>query len=206
MTKKSFIIVDDHSLMRQGIAASLEKNSSMHCAGDAGSIAEARNLIDQLASEGKLPAVIIEDLNLGNEDGLSFVREVQKNHPEVKCLVYSMYTGSSMVQRCLNAGATGYISKNSTEQEFINAIETVAAGKQFIEQDLLAPLVAFNSSIESLTKRERDVLELLLSGKSNSEIAIELHIEKCVVENYLSRIYAKTECTSRAELCTKFGA
>jgi DNA-binding NarL/FixJ family response regulator len=100
----------------------------------------------------------------------------------------------------VTAGATGYISKSASEQEFIKAIETVNAGRLYIEQNMLEPLVTYRNSISSLTKRETQVLELTLQGKSNAEIAIALNLEKRAVENYISRIYTKTGCKNHTDL------
>ena len=186
--------------MRQGIASMLEQNRLWVCLGKAGSLTEARTLFADLIKSNTLPSVVIEDLNLGNEDGLIFVKELHASHPEIKILVYSMYTSSGVVQRCLTAGATGYISKSASEQEFIKAIETVNTGRLYIEQNMLEPLVTYRNSISSLTKRETQVLELTLQGKSNAEIAIALNLEKRAVENYISRIYTKTGCKNHTDL------
>jgi DNA-binding NarL/FixJ family response regulator len=200
MNSKSFFIVEDHALMRQGIASMLEQNRQWVCLGKAGSLTEARTLFAGLTKSNTLPSVVIEDLNLGDEDGLTFIKELHASHPEIKTLVYSMYTSSGVVQRCLTAGATGYISKSASEQEFIKAIETVNAGRLYIEQNMLEPLVTYRNSISSLTKRETQVLELTLQGKSNAEIAIALNLEKRAVENYISRIYTKTGCKNHTDL------
>lgn len=205
MSNKTFFIVDDHTLMRQGIVTYLKKSNVWTCVGQANSLGEAHTLFVSLEASNNLPAVVIEDLNLGTEDGLDFIKELHTSHPEIKSLVYSMYTSSGVVQRCLSAGASGYISKSAPESEFAVALDTVFSGQQYIEQRLLVPLLSLKDALTSLTKREREVLELTISGFSNQDISNKLNIDKRAVENYLSRVYSKTGCKDHTELCSQFG-
>ena len=205
MAEKTFFIIDDYPMVRQGIIAWFTKNSDWVCVGDASSLGEARKALLLLSQKQSLPQVLIEDLSLGKDDGLTFVKEVKKTYPELKCIVYSMYARSGIVEQCLAAGAVGFVSKSASEQEFEKALNVVYEGDLYIEQKLLAPLVSYKDCVSSLTKREREVFELTLAEKKNCEIAEQLGLEKRAVENYISRIYSKMDCKSHEELCKKFG-
>lgn len=202
---RRFFIIDDHSLLRRGLAGWLTDNTDWQLAGDACSAESAIGGLHDLAAEGMMPDVVICDVNLGNEDGLALVSRIRQMWPDIPCIVYSMYTAPSVIQLAFAAGASGYVSKQADEHELQKALDAVSAGKTYVEQTLANPLMMFRNSISALTKRETDVLFLSVRGLSNSEIARQLGIDKRAVENYVSRIYAKIGCSNREELTARFG-
>ena len=204
--KKSFFLVEDHSLMRQGITTYLAAHSDFVCAGCASGAEEFLSAMETEDSE-RLCDVLVTDLNLagGLDAGLSLIRTCKARFPKVKIVVYSMHAASSVVSAAMSAGADGYVSKISDDAELLAALSAVLSGKTYIEPQIAAELVAYERSLSVFTRRETDILRLILQGKPNAEIAQSLGIQKRAVENYISRMYDKTGCQNRAELSERWG-
>ncbi|MCR5252801.1 MAG: response regulator transcription factor, partial [Treponema sp.] len=126
-------------------------------------------------------------------------------YPEVKIIVYSMFFAAGIVQSAVNSGAGGYVSKNASCAELLEGMEKVLAGEVFIQEELQTSLKKYNSFTDALTRREKEVMDLLLRRLSNDEIANELGIKKRAVENYISLIYEKTGVNDRSELLLRYG-
>lgn len=202
---KTFFILDDHAMMRHGIASYLSDTTDWGCSGSAESSQDALSQLEHLSALGSLPALVISDLQLaGDDSGLNFIGFVSKMYPDVKCICYSMYTNPSSVQNAINAGAVGYVSKSSGEAELLACMEDVFAGKTHIEQELLPKITTYTNALSSLTRRERQVLDMLLQKKSNGEISKELQISRHAVENYISTIYEKLDVNDRESLTELF--
>lgn len=200
MTEKTYFLLDDHALMRKGISDYIAQNSEWTLAGEAGTCEEAKEELLMLARTKIFPQIIVVDINIKNEDGIDFMAQLKELSPYSKFLVYSMYTNSGTIQRTLNAGAQGYISKSADEKEIINALNTIAEGKTYIEQSLTMNLISYKQIFTSLSKREQEVALKITEGKTNNQIADEMCISRHAVENYVSRVFAKTGVNTREDL------
>lgn len=206
---KNFFIVEDHSLMRHGITTWLTENSEWKCSGSAENITDALTKISELSVNSEnFPSIIITDINLNddyeNYSGLQLIEEILKLYPSIKCICYSMFKSPGIIQMAFSTGALGYISKNAGEKELLTAMEQVYLGNEYVEKNLIQAVFTYNSEISSLTKRERNVLNLIIRHKTNEEIAKILGVQKRAVETYTSRIYDKMGCENRHALIDKF--
>ncbi len=214
---KSFYIIDDHEMLRLGTCGWLSNNSDWICAGDAGTHEKALADFERMAGRKScesantrintgLPSILISDLNFyGENTGFDFIAKIHELYPNVKILVYSMFFAAGIVQSALKSGASGYISKNASSAELLSCMEKVLNGEVFIQEELKTNLIKYNSFTDALTRREKEVMELILRRCSNDDIADRLNIKKRAVENYISAIYEKTGVNDRAEFIAKFG-
>ncbi len=203
---KSFYIIDDHEMLRLGTSGWITSNSEWKCAGDSATHETALSDFEKLSAEGKLPSVVICDINFyGENTGLDFIKEIKTLYPDLKIIVYSMFFAAGMVQNAIGNGACGYVSKNAPSQELLNCMEKVLAGEVFIQEEIKPNLIKYNKFTDALTRREKEVMDLLLRRLSNDEIANQLGIKKRAVENYISLIYEKTGVNDRNELIERYG-
>ena len=203
---KSFYIIDDHEMLRLGTSGWITSNSDWSCAGDAPTHEKALADLARLAGEGTLPSVIICDINFyGENTGLDFIKQLAALYPKIKIIVYSMFFAAGIVQSAIKNGACGYVSKNASSQELLDAMEKALAGEVFVQKELETKLIKYNQFTDALTRREKEVMELLLQRYSNDEIANQLGIKKRAVENYISLIYEKTGVNDRNELIDRYG-
>ena len=203
---KTFYIIDDHDLLRRGTISYLEASSDWKSVGDAKDAEKALLALENLAKEDNLPGIIICDLNFyGKNIGSTLIEEIHALYPRQKIIAYSMFTGPFLVQNTIDRGAKGYISKNSDSEVLLLGMEKVLAGETFIQEDMRQELESYNSVIDALTVREKEVMDLLLQNLTNDQIAGQLNIKKRAVENYISSIYEKTDINDRQTLIKKFG-
>ena len=201
----TFFVVEDHTLTNRGIREMLSDRSRYSCIGYAYSKAESLEQLNELASESKLPNILILDLFLGEESGLDILRNVKKNHPSIKVIVYSMYAKPGIVSLALEGGAEGFVLKSAPEQELFAAIETILAGETYVQQTLVSPLFTYRTIYDGLTRQEQVIFKKMIERKSRAQITKELNIVERSLDNYLSRIYMKTGCKNHEELIKKFG-
>lgn len=226
---KTFYIIDDHEMLRLGTCDWLANNSDWKCVGEAGTHEKAFADFARMASENGtscdspagandnantrtkadtyagLPSILISDLNFyGENTGFDFISEVHALYPDVKIIVYSMFFAAGIVQSAVRCGASGYVSKNASSAELLNCMEKVLTGEVFIQEELKTSLIKYNSFTDALTRREKEVMELLIRRCSNDDIANKLNIKKRAVENYISAIYEKTGVNDRNELVEKY--
>ncbi len=203
---KTFYIIDDHEMLRLGTSGWLTTNSDWKCCGSAGTHETAFADFERLAGEGALPLLAICDLNFyGENTGLDFIKQLAALYPKIKIIVYSMFFAAGIVQSAIKNGACGYVSKNASSQELLAAMEKALAGEVFVQKELETKLIKYNQFTDALTRREKEVMELLLQRYSNDEIANQLGIKKRAVENYISLIYEKTGVNDRNELIERYG-
>lgn len=202
---KTFFIIEDHSLMRHGIATWLSNNTDWECVGTAENKDEA---ISKLSSLSVLPAVIITDINLGSDSddysGINLIKEACKTFPDTKCICYSMFKSPGLIKMAMDSGALGYVSKNAGEKELLECMEQAFMGNKYVEKSLNQAVITYNNEVSSLTKREQSVLDLIIQHKSNEDISRILGVQKRAVETYTSRLYDKTGCANRQELIDMF--
>ncbi len=136
---------------------------------------------------------------------MDFIKKIKTVYPELKIIVYSMFFAAGMVQNAIQNGACGYVSKNAPFQELLDCMEKALTGEVFIQEEIKPNLIKYNKFTDALTRREKEVMDLLLRRLSNDEIANQLGIKKRAVENYISLIYEKTGVNDRNELIERYG-
>ncbi len=204
--KKTFYIVDDHEMLREGTKGWFVSHSDWSCVGDAANHEAAYSDFERMAKKDSLPFILICDLNFfGENTGFDFMKKIHDLYPAVKIIVYSMFFAGGMVQNAIKNGASGYVSKNASCDDLLKCMEKSFSGEDFIQEELQPNLIKYSKLTDALTRREREVMELILQRHSNDEIANILNIKKRAVENYISLIYEKTGVNDRAELVVRYG-
>ena len=193
-TKDSIRImaVDDHPLLRQGIAALISTQSDMKL------VAEACDGEEALAQfRLHRPDVTLMDIQMPNVNGTEAISRIRSEFPEAKILVLSTYAGDVQVLRAIKAGARGYLLKGNVRTELLEAIRTVNAGRKRIPPEI-AVVLADHAADDQLSSREIDVLRLIGTGNSNKQIADKLSIGETTVKNHISNILSKLSANDRA--------
>jgi two-component system, NarL family, response regulator NreC len=195
------LIVDDHAVVRAGLAMLVNAEDDLEAVGEAGS---ARDAIFEARSTN--PDVVLMDVVMPDESGIDVVPKILQERPETKVLVLSMQDDPRYVREAFEAGASGYVLKEAADAELVAAIRDVAAGGQYVHPELGARLVAAETAErrraeeDPLSDREREVLRLLALGHTNQEIAKELYISVRTAETHRAHIMQKLRLSSRAEL------
>jgi DNA-binding NarL/FixJ family response regulator len=184
------LLVDDHAIVREGIILVLNRQPDLLVIGEAGTPHEALELaID------RRPDVIILDIGLGEQDGVPLVETLLARVPEARVLVLSMFDDAETVRQALLAGAAGYVVKGATSDELGAAVRAVAHGDSYVHSSIAAPVIEdglrWLRSGSSLTRREREVLSLLASGKTATAIGRVLGISAHTVRRHLANTAAK---------------
>lgn len=200
--KRRIILVDDHALFRAGVRGEL--GDAVEIVGEAGSVAEAVPLIVELD-----PEVVLLDVHLPDGGGEGVIAGVALERPGVKFLALSVSDAAEDVIGVIRAGARGYVTKTISSDELADAIERVAVGDAVFSPRLAGfVLDAFregarvgdDAELETLTPREREVLQLIARGYKYKEIAARLHLSTKTVEAHVSSVLRKLQLSSRAEL------
>lgn len=194
------LLVDDHPVARQGIRTVLIDRVKDAVVGEA---ADAVSALKQVRSADW--DLMIADISLQGMSGLELIKEVRRIRPTLPTLVLSMHPASQFARRALSAGAIGYLTKGSELEEFVNAIEHVRRGRRYISRDAADLLVrrSVNWEVpphETLSDREYQVLRLLGSGKTISDIGRDLGLSVKTVSTYRARVLDKLGMRSNAEL------
>jgi len=187
------LIVDDHPIMRVGIAAIVEATPDMTAVAQAGSGEEAVELFEK-----HLPDITLMDLRLPGMSGVEAIRTIMARHPHAKFVVLTTYEGDEDIHQALQAGARSYIIKGMPHDALVNALRRVQAGGRFLPQPVSR---ALNSRIPNsdLSSREREVLDLIVRGKSNKEIAYDLGITESTVKCHVSVILMRLNVSDRTQ-------
>ncbi|MES2209589.1 MAG: response regulator transcription factor [Chloroflexota bacterium] len=196
------LLADDHPAFRSGLAALLDTIEGFEVVGEAASGDEAV----QIASTAQ-PDVVVMDLNMPGRDGIEATRMIVATSPHIAVLVVSMYEADDQVFGALKAGARGYLLKGADRAELIRAIRGVASGEAIFGPAIARRLVSFfaaRPAVEAavfpeLTEREREILELVAQGRSNSEITRRLGVSPKTVRNHVSNIFSKLQVADRAQ-------
>jgi DNA-binding NarL/FixJ family response regulator len=195
MEKKiTVLLVDDHSLVRRGFRRMLEDESDMQVVGEAGDGEEAIKLAKELH-----PRVVVMDCALPGMNGLQATREIIENAPNTVVLMLSMHTESTWVRQAIDAGAKGYVLKNALDLELGAAIRKMAAGETVFDPQIEQRSV-LKGERAALTQRELEVLQKIVDGKSNKEIAVELDLSANTVAVHRANIMNTLGIHKTAEL------
>ena len=194
------LIVDDHPVVRDGLAAILGTQPDFVIAGEADSGSQALERFESLQ-----PDIVLLDLEMPGMDGISVIRQLRENHPAVRVLVFTAFDTDERILGALQAGAKGYLLKGAPRMELFNAVRVVHTGGSLLQPVVASRLLeqlAGPQRAEELTPREEAVLALLARGKQNKEIAAELDISERTVKFHLSAIYGKLGAGNRTEAVT----
>ena len=194
-TKIKVLLVDDHSLVRRGFRRMLEDESDIAVIGEAGNGEEAVQLARELA-----PQVIVMDCALPGTSGLAATRRILETDPSKAILMLSMHSEDTLVRQALDAGARGYILKNAVDLELATAIRRVAAGEVVLDAQLTKPATLRGERNAGLTARELEILQLIVNGKSNKEIADDLKLSVNTVAVHRANIMETLGIHKTAEL------
>jgi two-component system NarL family response regulator len=186
-------IVDDHPVVRDGLAAILGLQPDIKVVGEAGTGREACALFDR-----QRPDVLLLDLKMPGMDRLEVVQTLCTAHPEARIIILTTYGGDEDIFRSLKAGARGYLLKDAPRQHILEAIRTVHAGERYLPA-AIASKVAEHALQPELTGREREVLQRMARGESNKEIGLALSISEGTVKTHVKAILAKLDAASRTE-------
>src|SRR4029079_1453042 len=169
--KISVLLVDDHSLVRRGFRRILEDEPDIEVTGEAGDGAEAVRLVQELG-----PNVVVMECAMRNMNGQQATRKILEEKPQTLVLMLSMHPEETLVRRALDAGARGYALTNAVDLDMGAAIRRVAAGETVLDSQLSRPTTLKGDRDEHLTPRELEILQMIVEGKSNKEIATVLEL------------------------------
>jgi two-component system nitrate/nitrite response regulator NarL len=205
------VLADDHVFVRDGIKSLLENEVNITVVGEATDGLEALTLIDELK-----PDLLILDIRMPNMTGIEVVEQLRSKNNFVKIVMLSMHESEEYVLKSIQAGADGYLLKGSSKEEFLKAVHTVSNGRKYFSGDissiLIGQLTNRSHIIEPkqslgeeqvITKREKEILKLLLSGKGNKEIAEALDISKRTAEVHRFNLMKKLKVKNLMELSNK---
>lgn len=194
------ILADDHNIVRRGLAALLRTEGGFSV------VAEAENGEEALRRANEVEAdVMIVDLSMPRLNGLETTRRLKRHHPQLKVLVLSMYDDEEFVAQALQAGASGYILKQSMEDELFLALAAAIAGELYVSPAISPAVVEAHrrgreSAIASLTSREREILQLVAEGNTTAEIGELLSISPHTVNRHRANLMQKLDVRNQAEL------
>jgi DNA-binding NarL/FixJ family response regulator len=194
--KIRILIADDHFLVRIGLIALVNMEPDMEVVGEASDGVQALAIFEKLQ-----PDLTLMDLRMPGKDGIQATLEIRGKFPTARILMLTTYDGDDDIHKALQAGAQGYVLKNSTRETLVPALRSVAAGQRWIPKDIASRL-ASRKTFEELTPREIEVLHKLARGLANKEIGDALGISEHTVKGHLKNILAKLRVADRTEAVT----
>jgi DNA-binding NarL/FixJ family response regulator len=192
----TILVVDDHAVVRDGLRLLLETQPDFQVVGDAGNGREAVHLISQYC-----PNVVILDIAMPDLNGIEAMRQIRAACPETQVIILSMHATGSYIIQALQAGANGYLLKAAAGNEVINAVRAVRSGQRYMSQKIIDTVIntylsqpeilEVRDPLARLSSREREILQLVVEGRSSIEIAQVLSISPNTVDTYRSRLMQK---------------
>jgi two-component system nitrate/nitrite response regulator NarL len=206
MEKIRILIADDHAILRDGLKMALKTDPAMEVIGEAENGEIAVKLEQELH-----PDIIVMDVDMPKMNGIEAVRAIKKNNPDAKVLMLTMHDKESYIVDSISAGAAGYIYKMADMDEFINAVKTVACGKEYFNEKVSQTIMSnYIKSVQkkeedgerhfALTNREIEIVKLIAAGLTSQEIAEKLFISYFTVGKHRKNIMKKLELKNTAEL------
>ncbi|HEY5617629.1 MAG TPA: response regulator transcription factor [Vicinamibacterales bacterium] len=205
MARLRILLADDHTVVRQGLRKVLEESPDWEVVAEAGDGREAVRKAEELK-----PDVAIIDIAMPLLNGIEATRQIVKRSPSTRILVLTMHSDEAYVNQILQAGATGYLLKDSADVDLIQAVSAVSKGRSFFSPAIARVMLddytrqladrGITDRYESLSEREREIFQLVAEGKANKEIAAILSISPSTVETHRARIMEKLDLHSAAEI------
>ena len=199
------LLADDHGVVRKGLRYLLERGKGIKVIGEAAEGRQAVKLAEELG-----PEVVIMDIAMPQLNGIEATAQIVKHNPEIGVVILSMHSDEGYLVRALQAGAKGYLLKDSAETDLVRAVEAAAAGKPFFSpaiaktllEDYLGQLEqkGVRDPYDSLTQREKEILQLIAEGKSNKEVATLLNVSLNTVETHRTHLMQKLDLHNTAEI------
>jgi len=190
------LTVDDHALLREGIAALVDAEPDMELVAEA---CDGQEAIEQYRRHR--PDVTLMDIQMPNLNGTEAISRIRAEFPDARIIVLSTYSGDVQVLRAIKAGARGYILKGHVHRELLDAIRSVHAGHKRLPPEIAAEL-AEHAAEDALTQREIDVLRLIAAGNGNKQIADKLSIGETTVKSHIGNILSKLDANDRTHAVT----
>jgi two-component system response regulator DevR len=194
-------LLDDHEIVRRGIADLLESESDIDVVGEAGTAAEALRRIP-----ASRPRVAVLDGRLPDGSGVDVCREIRSAHPEIQCLILTSYDDDDAIFAAVMAGAAGYLLKEIRGTSLVDAIRQIAAGNSLLDPSVTGRLMARlrdgkapDAKLGALTERDREILDLIADGLTNRQIGERLFLAEKTVKNYVSALLAKLGMQRRTQ-------
>jgi DNA-binding NarL/FixJ family response regulator len=205
MSRIRIVLADDHTIVRNGLRALLERNSKLMVVGEAGSGREVIEIVEQ-----ELPDVVLMDVGMPLLNGIDATAKVTSLWPKIAVIILSMHSDESYLLRALKAGARGYLLKDSAESDLTNAILAVVSGKAFFSPAVSRVLAddyirqvqqrGIEDPYDLLTAREREIVQLIAEGKSSKDIASLLGLSTYTVDTHRGNLMQKLNVHSLPEL------
>jgi DNA-binding NarL/FixJ family response regulator len=199
------LLVDDHTILREGVCSLLAGEADMRVVGEACDGIEAIEQVERCA-----PDVVVMDMVMPRMNGLEATTQISKRHPNVRILILSMYDDDEYVQQIFQAGASGYVLKRVAADDLVRAIREVHSGSSFLYPPIAAKLIEdyvrrvrgteVKEAGDPLTAREREVLRLIAEGNTNQQIADELTVSKKTIESHRANVMRKLDLHDVTEL------
>ena len=193
--KIKIMIVEDHPIFRMGMIELINQEKDMEVCGDAEDVATARKIIKK-----QMPDLVVVDLSLKNSNGIDLVKEIKEKYKNISCLVLSMHDESLHAERCIMAGAKGYIMKQEASDFVVKAIRDIMSGNLYVSKNIMShilnkfhnqPAALHESPLQNLTDRELQIFQLIGRGNTSGEIANKLNISVKTIGTHRERIKNK---------------
>ncbi|HAU84887.1 MAG TPA: DNA-binding response regulator [Lachnospiraceae bacterium] len=199
MAQINVLLADDHMMVREGIHQLLELEDNINVIGEVGDGIECIDAIYKLR-----PDVVVLDINMPKMDGLSVLKKIRETNISCKIIVLTFYNEIGIVQDAVRSGANGYILKEADSTLLVKAINIVTSGERYIQPSIAAMLrqskiIEQQNRVEALTRRELEIIKLLVGGLYNKEIADTLNISEKTVKNHISSIFRKINVSDRTQ-------
>ncbi len=205
MDKIKIILVDDHSLVRDGIKSILQTEENIEIVGEASNFDEL-----QVFLQNKKCDMVVLDISLPDISGIKICSILREEHPEINVLILSMYINEEFIFNALQAGAKGYLPKNTNKRELLNAVRAINNGEEYFSNEISEIILkSYVNKVQNkkdvsdsseLSKREKEVLVLFAEGLSNTEISDKLYISVRTVESHKNHIMQKLQLKNTVDL------
>jgi DNA-binding NarL/FixJ family response regulator len=203
MNKLKILLVDDHQILREVISVMLKNESGYEIVAEASSVEEAEKVMEAHAVD-----IVILDIGMPNRNGLQLIETAKRKYPEVKFLILSMHLEDEYVFKAVDLGVKGYLHKDASSQELLMAIKHLANGESYFSQKVVKIIMegaryrrhSNGKKPKDLTKREKEIISLVIEGMSNAEIAEQLGISVRTVENHRFNMLRKIGARNTPEL------
>ena len=194
-------LVDDHEVVRRGLASLIELEDDIEVVGEAGSVADTMSRMPATR-----PDVMVLDVRLPDGDGIELCRDIKSAHPEMACLMLTSYSDDEALFSAILAGASGYLLKQIKTSDLLDAVRRVSRGESLLDPAVTAKVLARlrdpapeDDMLAKLSPQEHKILDLIAEGLTNREIAKEMYLAEKTVKNYVSNLLAKLGMSHRSE-------